>query len=608
MKRSYAAEIEELQLTFEGVTDPAVGESVANAVCVHQPMVFVGSGGALALARFAADLHVHSTGHLATALTPLEAATADLSRQTGLVLFTARGRNPDAALAVKSARRRGANFLGVVSARNRGELPAALGAADVRVATVPTPRDGFLATNSLLAMAAALCAAHGVALPGTLPGFAADEFRPVRRVCLAVTGPGLAAVGVDLEARLVETGLASVQLADYRNLAHGRHVGLLRNADVSTVIATIDPSSEAIAARTLELLPDEVDIAVLRTGLHWPLSVLDLIVRSMKVVAATGESAGIDPGRPGVAGFGRSLYHLPAQKLLETPTPDPVGRKLLLRDRKGLIRQTYEGVLAGWLDAMRKATIQAVVLDYDGTVCSTEGRYDPPDRKVQNQVERLLDAGIRIGFATGRGKSLHADTRAWLPEEHWPHVHVGLYNGTHLLRLADDPPSVNGLGEHLAEAARRIHELGQVGLETEERQTQLQVSHSIGEMKGSDLLPLVRSVLSREPRLNLQAVASGHSVDIIESGAGKLAVLQSLEREIDGGSVLAIGDQGQVDGNDFQMLASSTTTLSVDRCSLDPTRCWNLDRRGEAGPDLLVRYLRALTPRASSARFLWKQS
>ena len=38
--------------------------------------------------------------------------------------------------------------------------------------------------------------------------------------------------------------------------------------------------------------------------------------------------------------------------------------------------------------------------------------------------------------------------------------------------------------------------------------------------------------------------------------------------------VLAIGDQGDLGGNDFELLASSRWTLSVDRCSADPARCW----------------------------------
>ncbi len=606
MKRSYATELKELPGTYRAVREAALAQPVAETIRAHQPLLHVGSGGALAVARLAADLHNRSEGHLAAAMTPLEASTAGLSGQTGLVLFTARGRNPDAALAIKTARRRGASHLGVVTSRERDELPPALAADDVHVAEVPSPPDGFLATNSLMAMATAVCLAHRVTLPDTLPALRDGQDRPrsPRHACVVVTGPGTAAVGVDLEARLVETGLASVQTMDYRNLAHGRHVGLLRNADNSTIIAVVDPAAKEIADRTLALLPPELDVMILRTDLIWPASVLDLFVSSMKVAAAAGKAAGLDPGRPRVADFGRRLYHLSVASMVEPPNPDPIEKKLRRRNLASATRLAYEEAFASWIEGIQQVDLGAVVLDYDGTVCRTERRYELPVSDVQQQIVRLLDAGILIGFATGRGKSLHSDTRAWLPEKYWPHVHVGLYNGTRLLRLADDPPHSDRCGEHLLQAVERLKAVGSIRLDIEERPTQMSVSTAQADMSGPELLSFVRSVLSRQPILNLKVVASGHSVDIISSDAGKLAVLRSISEEI-GGAILAIGDQGQVDGNDFELLASSTTTLSVDRCSEDPTRCWNLDRRGESGPTLLVRYLRSLRVRDSIARFVW---
>ena len=472
MRRSYATELKELPSTYKAVRESSIAQEVAEAVRANLPLLHVGSGGALAVAQLAADLHIHSTGHLAAPMTPLGASTANLSRQTGLVLFTARGRNSDAALAIKTARRRGAAHLGVVTSRTRDQLPAPLAASDVHVATVPAPSDGFLATNSLIAMATAICLAHGSALPETLPAFSAAEPRPPRDDCVVVTGPNTAAVGVDLEARLVETGLASVQTVDYRNLAHGRHVGILRNAKTSTIIAVVDPGSKEIADRTLDVLPTEFDILTLRTDLEWPAGVIDLFVNSMKVVAAAGKAAKVDPGRPGVPEFGRRLYHLPVQSLLESPKPDPVEKKLLGRHMGDSARMAYEEALASWIEDMRQRDLGAVVLDYDGTVCSTKRRFEPPAEDIRDQITRLLDAGILIGFATGRGKSLHNTTRQWLPRRHWSRVHVGLYNGTISLRLSDDPPESQGCGEHLRVAAERLRGLRKSGFEVEERLTQ----------------------------------------------------------------------------------------------------------------------------------------
>jgi hypothetical protein len=254
---------------------------------------------------------------------------------------------------------------------------------------------------------------------------------------------------------------------------------------------------------------------------------------------------------------------------------------------------------------MNEASIRGVVLDYDGTCCPTWDRFRPPPIEVQAELLRLLDAGITIGFATGRGRSLHEATRSWLPEAHWQSVHVGLYNGTCLLRLAEEPPNQAPCVGTLAEAADRIEATIQTGLLTvERRRTQVSVSSSDSGTVGERLLPIVLAVLARPPALACKALASGHSVDIVPNDASKVAVLSSVA-DSSGGAVLAIGDQGQVNGNDFEMLAALQTSLSVDRCSADPTSCWNLDRQGERGPELLVRYLKSLRVRGGVARFRW---
>ena len=605
MRRSYDTEISELPATYSGTLGSSVAEEMAMVLRHNGPMVFVGSGGALAAARLAADLHIHKTGHLATAMTPLQAATSCLSAQTGVVLFSARAGNPDATLTIKAAKLRGADHLGVVSTKRRDSLPTPLASKDVHVATLPSSPDGFLATNSLIAMIAGICMAHRIDLPTHLPAFL-QSYRGTRDSVVALTGPGMGAVALDLEARFFETGLATVQLADYRNLAHGRHVGLQRNANRSTVVAAVDPTSDTMARRTLAILPPGVDVLPLRTPLEWPASVLDLLVASIKTVGSTAQSVGLDPGRPGVPSFGRKLYRLSLHKAIHTPGPDPVDKKLSRRDAHSVLRDTYLRSLDMWLDELKHTDIGSVVLDYDGTVVSTTGRFDPPVADVQNQIVRLLDIGVAVNFATGRGKSFHDTTRKWMPEEYWSRVLVGLYNGSYILRLDEDPPAFDGCGDHLTDAAERLEDIAAFyDLALERRLTQISLSHSQRITTGEEILRVVRSVLAQSPAIDLKVVVSGHSVDIVSSATGKVALLSSVESESQG-ATLAIGDQGQPNGNDFEMLAANKTSLSVDRCSADPTRCWNLDVRGDRGPALLLRYLRALKPRKSGARFVWR--
>ena len=606
MKRNYNTEIADLRTTYATVLVSDAGATVADAVRVQRSMVYVGSGGAYALARLAADLHIRTTGFLARAMTPLESATAELTPEVGVVLLSARGRHPDAALALHRARARGAQHLGVVSCRSRHELPDALRAEDCVVATVPSPPDGFLATNSLVAMATALCLAHGGAMPSELPSFALEEPAPVRRECLVLTTPGTGAVGFDVEARLSETGLATVQLADYRNLAHGRHVGLVRRKDDLSVIATVEPEFEEVARRTISLLPGSIDLREMRSPLSWPASVVDLLYQSIRLVAATGRERGVDPGRPGVQTFGRRLYHLPVARNLPATPADPVARKVaagLLDDRCG---PALEAAHEAWSASLRAEIVGGIVLDYDGTCCPTWDRYRPPPAAVREQLTRLLERDVVVGFATGRGGSLHRDTCAWLPQSYWDRVHVGLYNGTVVTSLAEDPPGRAEPVGTLLEAATRLEVPAlEAAISVERRATQLSVTSRSGRATGAQMLPMVQAILTRAPQLPCKVVASGHSVDVVLGDAGKVAVLEAVEASADG-VVIAIGDQGQVGGNDFDLLAARTSTLSVDRCSADPTRCWNIDRRGLRGPELTVEYLAAIRGPGRRLRFDWR--
>src|SRR5215471_6541039 len=81
----------------------------------------------------------------------------------------------------------------------------------------------------------------GKPLPSSLPSLELVVTPGIGSRCLVLHGPGQATAAIDLEARLAETGLASVQITDYRNLAHGRHYGLSKTASDQVVIALIAP-------------------------------------------------------------------------------------------------------------------------------------------------------------------------------------------------------------------------------------------------------------------------------------------------------------------------------------------------------------------------------
>jgi hypothetical protein len=614
VRRRAARYVEQLQLleqTYEQMRawDLSAMSRALEAMRQRQA-IYVGSGGARAVAQLAADVHESRTRALARASTPLDVIASAPLLNAAVMLFTASGRHPDALSTVEAARRGHARPIFVVTHRDRDELPSPIAGPDIEVVTLPSlvEREGFLATNSVLAMATAVVAGSGFRMPARLPHLRANGSRPLRRETIILHGPGLLSVATDLETRLAETGLSAAQVTDYRNFAHGRHTGLARRLARTTVLAFVTPELAELASETLRVLPADADVLRIESRLEWPFSVLDLLAASMKVLSATAAEADLDPSRPSVPAFGRRLYHLPSRRYMR-PQPDPVERKMIAARTQATphVRRLFRQALAGWSAAIRETRFRGLVLDYDGTVCTTPGRFELPDGSLRELILRLLEQGTVIGFASGRGGSLHRDLREWVPKRYWPQVELGLYNGGLALPLEHAVSASKQRNPVIAEVARRLRALPVSALlrfEEREHQLGLEMIEGAG-LSIEVVVAAVLEVLAWSPPVDVKVVTSAHSVDVIPTDSAKTATLERVAVRSDG-DVLAIGDQGQVGGNDFELLASTEFSLSVDRVSGDPTRCWNLDQRGESGPQLLHRYLASLRPMRGGLGFRWR--
>jgi hydroxymethylpyrimidine pyrophosphatase-like HAD family hydrolase len=573
--------------------------------------LFVGSGGALAVAELAADLHQRTTGELARAVTPLELDGLLPLRDAGVVMFSASARHPDAHAAIELALAAHADPVAVVTHRMPADMAEVFRRPSVNLVTVPPMlrREGFLATRSVLAMATVATRVYAGedALPAELLELEDDQVELAERV-IVLYAPGARAVAVDLETRLAETGLGQVQLADYRNFAHGRHHGLATAIGTTTVVAFVHEPYVTLADRTLAALPPEATLLRVDAASQWPAAALELLGTSMRLVGATASARALDPARPRVPEFGRRLYHLPAARLAPVIASGPVGRKLAAAGLSDAAegRTVYERALSDWLSYAHRQEIGGVVLDYDGTVCATELRFHPPGVAVRQELERLLEDDLTVGLATGRGGSAHESLREWLPEHLWSRVELGLYNGAVEIRL-DEELAVDGERDpDLTAAAKRLAADSSVAelVAVDERPHQLHVSPRFAEFDPRSFVRLVSEALARPPAIAVKVMASAHSVDVVPLLSAKSRTLERVRKRC-GREVLAIGDQGHLGGNDFELLAAHRLSLSVDRCSGDPTRCWNLDGAGERGPELLVHYLAALAPARGVARFRW---
>jgi hypothetical protein len=182
--------------------------------------------------------------------------------------------------------------------------------------------------------------------------------------------------------------------------------------------------------------------------------------------------------------------------------------------------------------------------------------------------------------------------KQWVPEELQNLVFVGAYSGATWTTL----DTSDGLRQARQDAdLKKAHDLLAVtpvaGLASLDlRPRQLSIRPSAWGVTARGLITAVQEYLHAEP---LRVHLSGHSIDITPRTSSKATAVANLRNAVNG-EVLVIGDQGQAPGNDYEMLASSQFSLSVDTVSSEPDRCWHLAPCATRGPALLAEYLKSL--------------
>ncbi|MCI0430195.1 MAG: hypothetical protein L0210_06595 [Rhodospirillales bacterium] len=645
MGKPYQSELAQLAATYAWakVFDvSAVRRAVRAAGSL--PLIAVGSGGSLTAAHLLAGVHRHYTGRIAAVATPLASIEDRLDAHVSAWLLSAGGVNVDIIAAFGALVQREPKHLSVMCGRPDSPLTQKARQhpyVDLLEFAVPTGSDGFLATNSLLAFGVLIARAYAgefdadrsdadlleVGIADALSnGQALAGWRATadplwaRQTTIVLHGSATRVGAIDLESKFTEAAIGNLQIADYRNFAHGRHHWLAKRGQNSGILAFTTPEDRDLANKTLALIPSDVPIARINFDGD-PLGIsLASLVLALHVAGWAGAARGIDPGRPGVPEFGRRLYNLSLPKSAKASAPATLGASdVIAIERKAglpidrLVARgdlgTWRTALAQFKKALSNAVFAAVVFDYDGTVVDTRDRFVPPSGAIVEELIRLLDAGLLIAIATGRGASVRRDLQTSLPRSLWRRVIVGYYNGADIGLLDDDahPDGTNEPDEELvdlAHALRRHSELAEIAEQFDRRhQITLEPRRAVPEHR---LWDIANQIIQLQSRNDIGVVRSSHSIDILAPGVSKWNV---LARVVDmcgisgDADILKIGDRGRWPGNDFALLREPLS-LSVDELSVDPMTCWNLAPRGQRGVEATLRYCRALcTNSAGGGRF-----
>ena len=625
MGRAYALELQRLKRTVAFACDADV-RSLATLLAdlVPRNLIFVGSGGSFTAAAFAAALHEQYTGQLTKAVTPLEAATRPPTTNTASVLISARGSNPDIIRAFQALRFK--EPIAAICASERNALLRLIDESGVGVGygfTVPGGKDGFLATNSLLATLILLVRSYDsiFGMPdldlggmGVLSGTSQDLLQPNSNL------PGLAAAdtiialssgwgwpaAIDLESKCSESGLSNVLLSDFRNFAHGRHNWLRRRAGTTAIVSIEDATNTGLAGSILQLVPDDVCKVRLFSEKEGPAVAIDLVSQVLHLIGSLGAVGGVDPGRPPIAQFGRRMY----RNGFKAPNLATARQTWISRKAEALGLLPHEDTafvaegLDSFLDGLRRSSIRAVVADYDGTLCAPSERFTGMSEGMAHSLSTLLADGLFLGVATGRGGSAFEDLRRVIPAAYWDSVLLGLYNGAVMLRLSD-------LFQEQDSDCFQQHDTTFETLQTLINQLPVRVLRNAHQLSLIPTTPLNLDNLRRSIIESLDNVVppgyvhqSAHSVDILHARNSKAHTPEALQRllGIADDAVLRIGDLGNWGGNDFDLL-NDGLSLSVDRVSSKLDTCWNLGPPGSKGMTTTMQYLRALRPADGAFEF-----
>lgn len=576
----------------------------------------VGSGGSYSVARIFEFLCAKA-GWIAKSITPLELYLYDAQlRDSAAILFTASGRNADSINAYR--------FLGEIETEGlltccmRVEAPLKKLQKDNLHSfyfehKMPVMKDGYLAVESLVASSTLLCKAFETATNN--PFFKLPKqfdwhtkiidssllrFILSRETIIVLHGGITTPSAIDLESKFSETALGNIQLVDFRNFAHGRHYWLSNRKESTGIVAIVGTHEQELATKTLELLPNGIPILRYDVNDNSIVGLLDSLDFVFELVLQSGIIRGINPGKPKVDDFGKKLYHLrnnicendqfnQREKHIEQMA---IYRKCNVQYK--LHERTYLCAASEYLKSLRAKCFYGIVFDYDGTLHNKE-RKSITEQRIFEKINSFLANKVKIGIATGRGKSVRKELQQVISADYWKDVVIAYYNGGCLGTL-DDELCPNKSGKRVSQEFLQLSDyLRSINLPTSIKVDGLDDNNPFQiTVLGTDkhiksYIEMIKCFCAEAKRLKL--IESSHSIDIIPASSSKNNIFDFwAQQNLSKNDFLSIGDSGQLGGNDYELL-SGKCGLSVDRVSDSYYSCWNYAKPGFRNLEATLFYL-----------------
>lgn len=408
-------------------------KATINRLTAHS-LMSIGSGGSFTAAAFQAHLHESITGKMSYATTPYQTLRKERTiRNVGITVLSAEGKNKDTVGCFQYLLDREPQDLLALTLKS--DSPLNLLATESNYASsiayeMPWIKDGYLATNSLIAICVllyrayhecfkhlllecppttqALLEAHIEIDPSEKSNFINNIGKDRSTSFLVVTGISGQIAGVDIESRIAESAMGICQVVDFRSFAHGRHLWAHQNQGNSAAIVIWSEEDEVLYENFRKTIPCNLPTLPIKLKGDHHLRQLASVIEVVKLIKDLGDRHGIDPGEPVVPESSRTIYGIDA--FSEHALNKKVTNKdwAVLRKFGGAeiygaqYKQDFDRSYADYIEKLSSTRFGAIVFDYDATLCTPDKRFDELDPEVATILNSLLKQGVRIGIATGR--------------------------------------------------------------------------------------------------------------------------------------------------------------------------------------------------------------
>lgn len=598
----------------------------------------VGSGASYSVAVFLSRLLESHFGLPATAKNPYDYYLSP-KRPGGTVLVSASGNNKDIVACLDVSLAYELKPLVVVTSNPNGQLLkhasdyAGLSPLIIREAH-SKEREGFFGVQSVLEAIGAFVSIVPE-LRAKLGASAKDWCRDicieaeadlhrkaglVSRVAAADHVVGLATGWAlpclhDFESKFVEGGLGWLEVAEGKNFTHGRFVNSFRREHKTAIIFFATGESTSVLDMLEEGYGQIFPFLPIISTYEGGLGGIELFIRMFHLFSLLAKHRNVNISRPPVPEEARKLFkgeslypHLALRDKLRDYVEKTVGEKTAAlredpnpesdRDKYGVSK----AVAAASISFLYSEHFVGLLCDYDGTLVELKAPDDGLRDDLVQSLERLLEADIPIAIVTGRGRSAVNSLRETISLPLQKNIYCYLYNGGALWRLSEEKPrwvrklkNIEGILEALSTAA----EIKSLASHVETASLKCQVTlHLLNIDEAPRATAIVRDIVKRVHGQAYSVKTSGRSVDVFPSNVSKVKALADFKGQIlrqpRGAPVLIIGDRGDKDGNDFELL-QEPYSFSVDELHWKSSTCFpvfNIEGQRLFGPTATSRILK----------------